>query len=154
MKTLIFISTFWLLISADAQEDLTEIKKGNKTAISNKKNTPVDLNECLMQLDNMFVDSMKLEIKAMPESMFSAKYHHGFGTWMRNNWGLWRGSKLSKYFNSLGIYHPDDMTGVIFTSYHRKLTEREINLDEQIRFYKDYWKQVKQMKTERKKVQN
>lgn len=33
------------------------------------------------------------------------QYHHSLGRWIRNNWGLWAGARLSKYFNELGIKH-------------------------------------------------
>ena len=32
------------------------------------------------------------------------KYHHGFGTGLRNSWGLWSNSKLSNWFNDKGIH--------------------------------------------------
>ena len=64
----------------------------------------------------MFADSTQAKIKVMTEDEFSGRYHLGFGMWMRNNWGLWKSSRLSRYFNSLGVYHPDDMTGIILTA--------------------------------------
>jgi hypothetical protein len=63
--------------------------------------------------------------------------------WIRNNWRLWGGSRLSKYFNDLGIFHPDDMSGIILNSYHRFLLGQDIKLDDQIDYYKDYWKKRK-----------
>ena len=98
----------------------------------------------------MFADSIKTKIKALTEAEFSGKYHFGFGMWMRNNWGLWKGSRLSKYFNSIGVYHPDDMTGIIFDSYHRQLTGHEIKLNEQVKYYQNYWAKSKKDDLERK----
>jgi len=98
----------------------------------------------------MFPDSIKLTIKVLTENEFSGRYHLGLGMWMRNNWGLWKGSRLSKYFNSLGIYHPDDMTGVIFNSYHRTMLGNEIKLNEQVKFYQDYWEKSKRDALERR----
>lgn len=43
------------------------------------------------------------------------------------------------------------MTGIIFYSYHRNLTGKEIKLNEQIKFYQDYWDKAKQDELERKK---
>jgi hypothetical protein len=63
---------------------------------------------------------------------------------MRNNWGLWRGSRLSKYFNSLGIFHPDDMSGIILTGYCRQLNGLDIRLSDQIKQYQKYWKVVRE----------
>jgi len=46
------------------------------------------------------------------------RYHHGLGTWIRNNWGLWGGSRLQKYFSDKGITHPDEMSSVVLFHYH------------------------------------
>ena len=43
------------------------------------------------------------------------------------------------------------MSGIIFDSYHRKLTGSGIKLNEQIKFYKDYWEKAKQDDLERKR---
>lgn len=70
-------------------------------------------------------------------------YHHGFGTWIgtwiRNEFGLWTDGKLVSYFNGIGIYHADDMSGIILTSMWRKLHCKDIRLEEQIKWYRDFW---------------
>lgn len=66
-------------------------------------------------------------------------YHHGAGTWIRNNWGLWKGSTLSRYLNGLGLQHPDDMSAVIFDSFWYKLHNREFPMQERVAFYREYW---------------
>lgn len=101
---------------------------------------PKDIEDCCRQIDSFLSDSMKAKAKQWTENEFSSRAHMGLGMWMRNNWQLWGGSRLSKYFNLLGIYHPDDMSGFILDSYHRYLTGNAINLEEQIKFYQDYWK--------------
>lgn len=57
------------------------------------------------------------------EEEFTVNTHFGFGMWIRNNWNLWGGSRLSIYFNQKGIHHPDDMSGIILVSYHRHLND-------------------------------
>lgn len=69
--------------------------------------------------------------------------HFGLGLWMRNNWGLWAGSRLAKYFEELGINHPDDMSGIILTSYQHHLNNKPLELEKQINSYKEYWKKQK-----------
>lgn len=101
---------------------------------------PKNLEECFKQIDGFWHDSIKVKVKQWTEDEFSGKAHHGFGMWLRNNWQLWGGSRLSKYFNNLGIFHPDDMSGIILDSYHRYLTGKEIKLEEQINFYQEYWR--------------
>lgn len=69
--------------------------------------------------------------------------HHNIGRDMRNEWGLWSGGELAKWFNAeLGIYHPDDMSGIILESLKRTVRQEDLKLDEQVKFYKDYWKNI------------
>ena len=108
---------------------------------SKKENyKPVSLEEAVEQLKFIHHDSTKNKILIMTEDEFLGNAHFGLGMWMRNNWGLWKGKELAKYFNSIGIYHPDDMSGIILTSYYRELHEQEWKVDEQVKHYQDYWK--------------
>ncbi|MDD2797923.1 MAG: hypothetical protein PHV20_04960 [Bacteroidales bacterium] len=111
---------------------------------------PKDLEDCFVQINSFWNDSTKIQVKNWEEREFAGKVHLGFGMWMRNNWQLWGGSRLSKYFNDLGIYHPDDMSGIILDSYHRHLNDKEIQLEEQIKYYQNYWENSKNVELNRK----
>lgn len=100
---------------------------------------PKDLEDCIRQIDLWWSDSVKQEIKGWTEDKFLGTTHHGFGTGLRNGWQLWGGSRLSKYFNQLGINHPDDMSGIILTSYYRRLVGKDLDVAGQIEVYKRYW---------------
>jgi hypothetical protein len=100
---------------------------------------PKDLNDCFTQIDGFWNDSLKNQVKLWTEDEFCGNAHFGFGMWMRNNWGLWSGSRLKVYFNDTGIYHPDDMSGIILTSYHRYLTGKKVDLKKQLKQSKAYW---------------
>jgi hypothetical protein len=102
---------------------------------------PKDLEECFEQLNLMLKPNTIEEIKSKTEEAFSSASHFGLGLWMRNNWGLWKSSRLYLYFKEKGIFHPDDMSGIILDSYHRKLNGKEIELEKQIEKYQEYWKQ-------------
>jgi len=104
---------------------------------------PKDLEDCFKQIDRFWSKETKEKAKNLSEEEFTAVSHLGFGMWIRNNWQLWNGSRLSLYFNDMGIYHPDDMSDIILTSYHRYLNGKEIKLEEQIRFYQEYWEKIK-----------
>ncbi len=111
-------------------------------AESKKENyKPVNLDEAVEQLKIIHNDSTKQKILNMTEDEFMGGAHMGLGMWMRNNWGLWKGKELADYFNSIGIYHPDDMSGIILTSYYRELHGQEWKVDEQVKYYQDYWKE-------------
>jgi hypothetical protein len=100
---------------------------------------PKDLDDCFAELEKRLSKRTVAKMKGGSEEDM-VKYHHGLGTWMRNKWGLWKGSRLSKWFNDKGIRHPDDMSGIILDSFWRHLNEKPIKLDEQIKHYQDYWK--------------
>jgi hypothetical protein len=50
---------------------------------------------------------------------------------------------LAKWFNRHGIVHPDDMSGIILTSYWRRLNGKPIALASQVKYFQDYWKESK-----------
>ena len=79
---------------------------------------PANLGECFLELDRQLSEIDKKEMKAKPEREDMIRYHLGLGTWMRNNWGLWGSSRLSKYFNDRGVSHPEEMSSIILYHYH------------------------------------
>ena len=85
---------------------------------------PANLGECMEALDKELREVDKQEIKALPDRSDTIMYHMGLGMWLRNNWGLWSGSRLLKYFRDRGITHPDDMSGIILTHYHDWLNNK------------------------------
>jgi hypothetical protein len=71
-------------------------------------------------------------------------WHNDLGRWIRNNWKLWElNSDLVNHFNLLKIWHADDMSSIILRSAHRKYHNKPIELDLQIKHYKDYWENNK-----------
>lgn len=100
---------------------------------------PKDLDDCIVGIDSMLDDTSKIAVLNMSEKEFLVSTHFGLGLWIRNNWELWGGSRLSRYFNSLGIYHPDDVSGIILTSYYRYLNGKDRDVQGQIKYYQDYW---------------
>jgi hypothetical protein len=116
------------------------------------KYIPTDLDDALNYLDCKWSDSDKEGFKNKPEDDAVVELHFGTGMGIRNSWGLWKGdSGISKYFRDLGINHPDDMSGIILTSFHRHLNGSDIKLDEQVKFYTDYWEKSNQAELKRKR---
>ncbi|UKN02689.1 hypothetical protein K6119_04070 [Paracrocinitomix mangrovi] len=93
---------------------------------------PKDIEDCFQQIDSFWSDTVKAEVRAMTSDEFVGKTHFGIGLWMRNNWQLWGGSRLSKYMNDLGINHPDHMSGTILSLYYKYLKEEEFDLEKEI----------------------
>lgn len=97
---------------------------------------PNNLEECFVELEKSLTPEFIGEIRQGTEEDMN-RFHHSLGMFLRNNWGLWKESSLSKWFNEKGIHHPDDMSGIIFDSFWRHLNNKPIKLEEQIKFYKD-----------------
>lgn len=90
------------------------------------------------------------------EDGFIASAHHYMGRNIRNDWFLWWSEKgaieyagwpkekppIVQFFNDLGIFHADDMSGIILTSLYRWYFDRPIELEKQIEEYKDFWASV------------
>jgi hypothetical protein len=116
-----------------------------------EKYIPTDLNDAFAFFECNWSEESLNEFKNKEEQKATSELHFGTGRSLRNNWKLWAGtSELSKSFRDLGINHPDDMSGIILTSLHRKLNGIEIELDNQIKYYKDYWAESERKETERK----
>ena len=100
---------------------------------------PVNLEDCIRNLKELLSEEDKNIILKWKEEE-CCKLHFSLGMWLRNNWGLWEDSHLSKWFNENGVKHADDMSSIIITSFWRDMHNKPIKLDEQIKFYQDYWK--------------
>jgi hypothetical protein len=111
----------------------------NKTREVLAKYIPKNLEECFQWLDEFLND--KEYMFELTENSMVVESHHGLGQSLRNNWKLWEKSPLTEFFGKLGIFHADDMSGIIIRSYYRKSTGKPIDLEEQIKEYQDYWKE-------------
>jgi len=85
---------------------------------------PKNLEECFIELDKILKPNDRKAIKELEAADDTALFHFGLGMWLRNNWGLWGGSRIQQYLESKGIDHPDSMSGVIINYYYDWLNER------------------------------
>ncbi|HJX55048.1 MAG TPA: DUF6794 domain-containing protein [Polyangia bacterium] len=92
---------------------------------------PEDLDACFKELKSTLTPEFIAKIKQGTEAD-TIHYHHDLGMWMRNNWGLWHGSRLATWLLAKGVHHPDDMSGIILRSYWRHLRGKPIQLEKQI----------------------
>jgi len=103
---------------------------------------PCNLDEAVVALDYTISleDKERFQEWECSEEIFVARLHHNLGRWIRNNWGLWdETSKLHKWFKALGIWHADDMSGIIITSYYRQTHNLQRRFREQVKSYIEYW---------------
>lgn len=129
MKNILILFLAFFLSSCDGQE-----------------NIPKELKLSFDYLDKNW-DSKEIEIFKNISEKDTTKprnYHFGIGMYLRNN--LLRhnkkSEKITKFFDSLGIHHYDDMSSIILTSYHRYLNNEDIQLQSQVDKYVEYWKPI------------
>ena len=103
---------------AKQKADFEEYEKRTEKDTINGVYIPRDIKDCFLTLDSMLSKADIDSIKALPSREVTIKYHLGFGMWLRNNWGLWGGSRLQKYFLERDITHPDSMSGLILEYYY------------------------------------
>lgn len=110
---------------------------------------PVDLNDALDYFDCLWSEESQISFKNQEEKQAVGRIHLETGMAIRNSWGFWRGdTEIAKYFHNLGINHPDDMSGIVLTSMHRRLNNKDLALQEQIDYYKAYWAEAEKIEAE------
>lgn len=85
---------------------------------------PKDIEDCCVQLDKIISEKDKEYIKGLSKKDDTIDLHFSLGMWIRNNWGLWGGSRLQIYFLKKRINHPDDMSGKILEAYYDWLNKK------------------------------
>ncbi len=83
------------------------------------------------------------------------QYHFGLGLHIRNAWGLWSNSRLSKHMRRLGFTHADDMSGVILDTFWCKRHGQDFHISDRAAKYASYWESAQKAETEEKaRVEN
>ena len=78
---------------------------------------PRDIEDCFLQLDTLLSPRDLQTIRNYESCDKMNNLHFSLGMWIRNNWGLWIGSRLQQYCLKRGLNHPDDMSGKILDLY-------------------------------------
>lgn len=114
------------LARQERQEQLTEQQQSLEKQMTAETvegvYIPKNLGECFVELDRLLPEVDKKEMRALPNRDEMIRYHFGLGMWMRNNWVLWGGSRLQKYFIDKGVTDPEEMSSVILYHYYDWLT--------------------------------
>ena len=95
----------------------SKLKKTGKDRTS-AAGVPPDLRGCFIAFDALLTPSDIESIRSLPARENMKIHFHGFGTWIRNEWGLWNGSVLQKYFLERDVKHADRMSVLILEYYY------------------------------------
>ena len=94
---------------------------------------PADVEDAVRELERAAPPALLAQLRATPEGELVGKYHMSLGRWIRDEWGLWSGSRLQTHMLRIGARHPDAMSSIILTSFWRHLHGQPLRVDEQVR---------------------
>jgi len=139
IKNLTFLTLlFSLTVSCNGQDKKNIIK-------------PKDLEEGITFFQQTWTKKQLEEFRLKDEGKALADVHFAAAMWVRNEWVRGdRNKEFTKYFNDLGIYAPDDISSILFTSLHRRLNGKDIELSKQVDGYKKYWDTINNCETKQK----
>lgn len=75
----------------------------------------------------------------MCDEQSAMKYHHTVGRAIRNKHKLWSNGPVAKEFESIGIWHADDMSHTILLIIHRIVNSVPVDLRGIRQEHIDYW---------------
>lgn len=102
---------------------------------------PTTLEEAVDQVIHTMTPAQIAEIRKETEDKFMASVHHGYGTALRNAWGLWfQETEIAKWFQARNVVHADDRSGIILTCVYREIHQKEWAVQDQIDKYQAFWK--------------
>lgn len=104
---------------------------------------PQNIEDAITYFEKKWSKKEKERFRQKGEKEAVVKLHFSTGMWIRNNWiRNDKDTSLVYFFISLGVYHPDDMSSVILRSLHRRLNNKDINMEGQVESIKKYWKPI------------
>ncbi len=102
------------------------------------KYTPKTIKDALLYLNCIWSETDKENFQKQNEKEAVAELHFGTGMGIRNDWGFWNKRKCSlvKELQFYGFSHPDDMSWIILTLFHKQLNNSNINIETELLQYK------------------
>jgi len=107
-----------------------------------KANDVTDLDTAIEYTIGMLGSDVEKELSNISEDDFTAQAHRGLGTFIRNSLNLWSSeSVLVIWFKkTYQIAHADDMSGIILRTLYRRIKNKPLHINKQVKKYLDYWK--------------
>jgi hypothetical protein len=123
-----------------------------KLEIINGVYIPADLDDAFNELNRLADPKGLAEFKSAPEDSIRRRLHFGLGRWIMINWGMEDGSRISHYLKTKGVSLPDDMVEYIIVTWHRKLNNQPLKLEEEIAMIQKRVEEAKAKRDEKKTV--
>lgn len=138
LSMLLCVGTGWFAIKT--RKRMQRMQLGDRLSRVGKFKFVPNLNGALNYVDAFLYDREKEQFMSWSEEKFLNVLHHTLGQHLRNNLKLWdKNSKLHQWFNMYLIYHADDMSSIILTTYYRRAHNLPEDFRGQCRKYIDFW---------------
>jgi len=98
---------------------------------------PLNIDEAYSELIRLIPPQDIDKYKRQNLQVFLADAHFGIGRNIRNNWMLWKNSRLALFLINKGVTHPDDMSTIILMYFHSRINNKIFDIDKEIEKYKD-----------------
>lgn len=116
----------------------TTVRTQGPSALA-KAPVPHTLEEALATLAAHGSPDLLTLVQEKAEDAAIAELHLGFGTWLRNDWGLWEKGPLYDDLARRGLVDPEDMSSVVLRSFWRQQRGHPIDLEGQLTQYERWY---------------
>lgn len=100
---------------------------------------PADLEDAHRELARL-LDPADLERMRLATERDMVNLHRSLGAWLRHHWGFFRGSPLATHLHRLGLFHPDDMSGLVLDTFWCGLHGLPLRVAERVSQAQAYWR--------------
>jgi len=104
---------------------------------------PNTLEEAIDGLVQLATDTGEIEfVRIQQPDELMATIHHGFGTAVRNYFGLWfeESPVVQDIYKRYGVKHGDDCSGLILQGAIAKMQGTTFDFEKEAKSYKEHWK--------------
>ena len=105
---------------------------------------PKDLNDCLDEFERILPQWAITEMKNS-DRIDMIERNLDLRIWIENKW-VWKRSRLSKWFKSIGLQYPIGMSEIILSSFWLKLNNKPIELEGQVKSYQFHRELIENIK--------
>jgi len=97
---------------------------------------PADLIDAMKTLDKITPEESKENYAAQSEDFVVERLFFSLGRWLAINWGMYDGSRFSRYLQNLGVDQPDGQKELVMRAYHRHLNGQDLDVRDLVTRYK------------------
>lgn len=126
-------------VVALAQSDLSsreDYEKRTRQQKIGQHHIPSDLIDAMKTLDEITPEDSKESYAAQSEDFVVERLFFSLGRWLAINWGMYDGSRFSRYLQNLGVDQPDGQKELVMRAYHRHLNGKELDVRDLVTRYK------------------